>query len=309
MSDIVPVHNSVNIFSEVILPSNEQELEVWARKNDMVNTYSTVSFGRIDHDLGRQKRRLIKALLAKEKTLDDPEVQHEIALTSAAIKAITETALSDIMKKEVCHHIITGDSPWMYASPINDTIKAVQVEEIHYEQSVQILGIEYHERSGTVMSGHNFIARPHQPIDLYRKYVEKNEKFSPLEKKLISYALDRKPYNRNQILAITQIKDIVVDRERWEIRFTWTESWDFGHVFHMFLVFLYDDVEKDVFDDTMKELYGNKSDGKHNIELLRQKLEESMWYKKFSPDFLKDEEKVRTIVLNDLSPQWLIDPH
>lgn len=71
----------------------------------------------------------------------------------------------------------------------------------------------------------------------------------------------------------------------------------------MFLVFLYDDVEKDVFDDTMKELYGNKSDGKHNIELLRQKLEESMWYKKFSPDFLKDEEKVRTIVLNDLSPQ------
>lgn len=214
MNNIVTSNSkSIEIFSDIILPSTPGELELWARKNDMVNSYSSISFESLNHDLGRQKRRLIHALLSGEKTLDDSEVKNEIALTIAAIKAITETALSDIMKKEVCHHIITGDSPWMYSTPMANTIKAVKVEELTPEQFVQILGIEYHERSGTVMSGHNYIGKPREPIQIYTQRVEKNEKFSPLEKKLISYALDKKPYRTNKILTTNQLKDIDVDRE------------------------------------------------------------------------------------------------
>lgn len=138
-----PLNHTLSQNNSIILPANHTELEKRARDNDLVNSYRSVSFDGISWHLDRTKENLIKSLLDGSKTIDDPDVQYNILLTKSALQAILETDITDIMKKELYHNILTGHSPWMYPSIVGNIIKKIDLEEIHPGQTVSIKTLDF----------------------------------------------------------------------------------------------------------------------------------------------------------------------
>ena len=214
---------------ETIFPTHESEIIDWAKKYEIINSYNEHTSKRIAwlSCIWRFQKTLLETLMAWNSVSEHQK--DFIKKTQQVVQLLKSSTIWEWVKKTIIETIATDTNPWMHDWIFANMVKHISCEEIIPNYLVQIRNIDYHNPAITSIWWEQRYVRPNNPNEIYNHCIS-IKKFSELEKKIIAFMIDKKPYRTNQILLTRKtdtIKDIIIDREKWVIQFiTGSETHD-----------------------------------------------------------------------------------
>ena len=271
--------NIPDTISEPIFPKDKNEIQDWAIKYWIINSYDNYSNENIAwlRCVWKFQKELLETLIKWAPISEDQK--NFLEKSQQVVQLLLATSMWEWIKKTIIETIATDDNPWMHDWVVSNMIKQINCEEVIPDELVQIQHIDYHNPAITTIWWVQWYVRPNNPNEIYNHCINIKE-FNELEKTIIAQIIDQKPYRTNNTLLtrkVDTIKDIIFDREKWVIQFiTGSEMHDAYSRYH-FLNIIFSDLSRDEFWEQVYEL---------SVEKKKEKVLNSEWFKTFTPDFL-----------------------
>lgn len=267
-----------DILPEVIFPNNKNEIQDWALKYWIINSYDNYSNEEIAwlRCVWRFQKELLKTLIKWEAVSENQK--DFIIKTQHVVQLLKSSTIWEWIKKTIIETIATDDNPWMHDWIFSNMVKQINCEEIIPNELVQIQNIDYHNPVITTIWGVQWYVRPNNPSEIYNHCLNIKD-FSELEKKIIAMCVDQKPYRTNHTLLtrkVDTIKDITFNREKWVIQFITGSELHDAFSRYYFLHIIFSDLSRDEYWAQVHE---------RNVEEKQEKVLTSDWFKNFKPDF------------------------
>lgn len=273
MWSLATTSSQIDIFKEEFLPTQVDEINPWAIKRWLINTYFK---GWIEHiltldDLGQAQKKRIQSLIANS---DDRD--HELAKKfQIVVKELGSKIQDRQIYKTFLEVLITSNKlSSLYTLPLSQ----LDTQLIWYQEDWATQSLRISRAAWSMINTH--IQVPNNPLEVYNHCIW-IQNFDIVECKLIQAALDQAPYRDNyRLLSEYPFIEIKYDRDQYLIEFIASQWEDYfeGNRVYSFSDIVWisdmDDKEYGIFDKL------SVIEKKDWIE------KNSDRYKSFQPDFL-----------------------